>query len=626
MKKSVFLSISIIFTLVFLSILLFVSCSSGDGTSVYEFPAGTTEVELPDGSVFEVTTPVPINITVITDTTNLPGGSKITLVSLEGDLRQGDKITLSFTNDAGFGTDYSIAYINNGKWETVTCTLSSDGKTLSAEVDHLSIWCVIDVSEIVKIQVTPSNVSLAKGTIQQFTATAIYIDNTTQDISTIVSWTTDPTDVATITAGGLATGIAEGVTTIRAMHGSTGIYGEAILIIFSPVPANLLVNGDFEAGSAGNPDNWSTDAWNSEWAYFSWSSGVGYNLSRGVVIDCPEANDANWQQQVSGLVPGKWYNVYAWVKGDNVEGGKGINLCVMDTWESSKGLLGTFEWTRLEHSFPVPSDTSGNLTVGCRLGYWGAISSGTAYFDDISLKDEYSPLIIGSHINFMLESNDINSINSTNFECWRNRLDEAYETYQDLVGIVPFNGQNITITSVRQYPGGWAIAGNPIKWMRKYIPGELLKIQNNDDWSFGILHEISHNFDLDNWNFHGEFFANFKMYYVVLTLNASVSPGGQYYTGAELKDFHEAALNQAKAEGQATNMGGFIYRLILISEQFGWDAFKQTFRSYTENPSTDVEKFDLFLDKLSLYSESDVRDMIPQDELEWLYNDLGGSM
>ena len=44
---------------------------------------------------------------------------------------------------------------------------------------------------------------------------------------------------------------------------------------------------------------------------------------------------------------------------------------------------------------------------------------------------------------------------------------------------------------------------------------DLTNINNDDNWSFAMLHEIGHNFDFDNWNFDGEFWANFKMYYVM---------------------------------------------------------------------------------------------------------------
>ncbi len=50
------------------------------------------------------------------------------------------------------------------------------------------------------LTVTPSSISIAKGQTQQLTATAIYSDNTSSDVSNSVTWTPDDTSVATVTS------------------------------------------------------------------------------------------------------------------------------------------------------------------------------------------------------------------------------------------------------------------------------------------------------------------------------------------------------------------------------------------------------------------------------------------
>ena len=124
MKKYTMFFVVAVLVAIFTAMISITSCSTSGDPNV--FPAGTTTIELPDGSVFEVTTPVQITLIVITDSSGLPEGSKVTLVSLEGDLQPGDIVTLSFTKEAGFGTDYKLAYIENGKWKSVDCTLSGD--------------------------------------------------------------------------------------------------------------------------------------------------------------------------------------------------------------------------------------------------------------------------------------------------------------------------------------------------------------------------------------------------------------------------------------------------------------------------------------------------------------------
>jgi len=67
------------------------------------------------------------------------------------------------------------------------------------------------------IEITPASpANLTVGLTEQFTATAIYSDGTTADISAKVTWVSSAPNVATISSSGLATGIGEGSTDITA--------------------------------------------------------------------------------------------------------------------------------------------------------------------------------------------------------------------------------------------------------------------------------------------------------------------------------------------------------------------------------------------------------------------------
>jgi len=54
---------------------------------------------------------------------------------------------------------------------------------------------------------------------QQYTATATYGNNTTGDVTSTVSWSTTPTNIATISNGGLLTAVSLGVATVSARSG-----------------------------------------------------------------------------------------------------------------------------------------------------------------------------------------------------------------------------------------------------------------------------------------------------------------------------------------------------------------------------------------------------------------------
>ncbi len=98
---------------------------------------------------------------------------------------------------------------------------------------------------LVSIAVTPMNPSIAKGATERFTATGTYSDNSTQDITTSVIWSSSARSAATISnvAGskGKATSVAAGTTTItarsRGISGSTLLTG-TVLVSIAVYPAN----------------------------------------------------------------------------------------------------------------------------------------------------------------------------------------------------------------------------------------------------------------------------------------------------------------------------------------------------------------------------------------------------
>ena len=84
---------------------------------------------------------------------------------------------------------------------------------------------------LLSIAVTPATASVAANSTQQFTATGTYADGSMKDITSSVTWSASVG--ATITAGGLATGVTPGTSTIMAASGS--ISGTATLTITNPL-------------------------------------------------------------------------------------------------------------------------------------------------------------------------------------------------------------------------------------------------------------------------------------------------------------------------------------------------------------------------------------------------------
>lgn len=86
---------------------------------------------------------------------------------------------------------------------------------------------------LVAIAVSPANLSIIKGTAQQFTATGTFSNNTTRDLTTAVTWGSTNSAAATVSnaagSNGLVTAVDAGPTTISAVSGS--VSGTAALTV-----------------------------------------------------------------------------------------------------------------------------------------------------------------------------------------------------------------------------------------------------------------------------------------------------------------------------------------------------------------------------------------------------------
>jgi hypothetical protein len=102
--------------------------------------------------------------------------------------------------------------------------------------------------ELNGIGVSPGNPSIPAGLTQQFSATGYYNDQTTQDMTTQVTWSSSNTGVATINSSGLATALAAGTTTITAStsapnsySGSGGTSGSTVLTVTAATLSSITV-------------------------------------------------------------------------------------------------------------------------------------------------------------------------------------------------------------------------------------------------------------------------------------------------------------------------------------------------------------------------------------------------
>jgi Bacterial Ig-like domain (group 2) len=108
-----------------------------------------------------------------------------------------------------------------------TTTIGATSGTISG-----STVLTVNPAPLVSITVTPATMTVAPNGTQQFTATGKYADGSTQNITSSVTWSASLG--ATITTGGLATGVTPNTTsTIMAAQGN--ISGTATLTITNPL-------------------------------------------------------------------------------------------------------------------------------------------------------------------------------------------------------------------------------------------------------------------------------------------------------------------------------------------------------------------------------------------------------
>lgn len=180
---------------------------------------------------------------------------------------RGTKLTARAVFVGGRTEDWS-AFVDWSSADAGICAVARDGSsvtvsalaegstTVRASVAALSLngSVVLTVlpAALVSIEVTPTATAIPKGTDRQFSATGIYTDQTSRDLTEVADWGSSNGSVATVSTisgtRGRASGIAAGTTTIRATEPTSGIAGSteltvtaATLVSIAVTPANPSV-------------------------------------------------------------------------------------------------------------------------------------------------------------------------------------------------------------------------------------------------------------------------------------------------------------------------------------------------------------------------------------------------
>jgi len=118
---------------------------------------------------------------------------------------------------------------------------SVDGSNNSASTADLTFE-TLSPPTLDSISITPSSASISEGSTQQFTATGIYSDDTTKDLTDVV-WSSSVESVATINGAGLAEGLTIGSTDITATYDGLSSISSTLQVTVAPeVPTTVSVS------------------------------------------------------------------------------------------------------------------------------------------------------------------------------------------------------------------------------------------------------------------------------------------------------------------------------------------------------------------------------------------------
>jgi hypothetical protein len=98
---------------------------------------------------------------------------------------------------------------------------------------------LVPAPTLLSIAVAPPTISLAAGYTQQYTATGTYSDGSVQDLTATATWASSTPSFASIVAGGLASTLKIGTTTISATSGV--VVGQTTLTVTAPVLLSIAV-------------------------------------------------------------------------------------------------------------------------------------------------------------------------------------------------------------------------------------------------------------------------------------------------------------------------------------------------------------------------------------------------
>jgi trimeric autotransporter adhesin len=226
-----------------------ISNTAGSNGLATSAAAGSTTITATSGGISGsiILTVTPTTLVSISITPSNPSFIKGTTTQFSATGTYSDNTTQDLTTGVTWkSSSTAVAAISNAAGSNgLTTSVAAGSSTITATLGSVSGSATLTVTPatLVSIAVTPTNTSFALGTSKQFTATGTYSDNTTQNLTTSVTWKSSAATIAAISnaagSNGLATSVAAGSSTITATSGS--VVGTATLTVTSATLVSIAV-------------------------------------------------------------------------------------------------------------------------------------------------------------------------------------------------------------------------------------------------------------------------------------------------------------------------------------------------------------------------------------------------
>src|SRR6202162_1403053 len=225
--------------------------ASGSVTAV---GIGTSAIQATSGNVtssatLTVTAAVLVSIAVMAPSLSIARGTSEQFTATG---TFSDNSTQNLTNSVTWTSmSAGVATITTGGLASGVAPGSSNIQATSGNING-SATLTVTAATLVSIAVTAPNLSIAKGNAEQFTATGTFSDNSTQNLTGSVTWTSQTTSVATVTAGGSVTAAGIGTSKIQAASGA--VNGSATLTVTPAALVSIAVTAPNLSIAKGNSE------------------------------------------------------------------------------------------------------------------------------------------------------------------------------------------------------------------------------------------------------------------------------------------------------------------------------------------------------------------------------------